>query len=95
MKDEVLIEKLDDIQKEVSTINVNLVRNTKDLEHHIEISTEDIKEMKEDLSNLKKDVEPFKKHMMVMSALLKIILTIGGIAAAIIGVIELVVKLKG
>lgn len=92
---EVLLEKLDNIEEKVSQIDKNLVRNTKDLEHHIENSEKELENLKSKVSKIEVDIEPFKKHMLVMSAFLKIITIIGGVAAAILGIIELVIKIKG
>ncbi len=69
-------EKLDKVEDKLSSIDVTLVKQAKDLEHHI--FRTDLAETNIEL--LRAEMQPVKKHVALMDATLKVI---GAIASVI------------
>jgi len=79
-----IITKLDKIENHLSSVDITLESQRKDLEHHIfrtDLSEENLEmlrnEFKETIKALKSELRPVKAHVAFMDAALKII---GGIA---------------
>jgi len=69
-------EKLDKVEDKLSSIDITLVKQAKDLEHHIYRT--DLAE--QNLEILRAEMQPVKKHVALMDATLKII---GAIASVV------------
>jgi len=82
-----LDEKLDKIHEKLSSIDVTLVKQNKDLEYHILRTTL----AEEHLKILESEIKPIQKHVTQISGVLKffgLLAVLGGIAKAVIEVAE-------
>lgn len=77
--------KVDIIEEKISSIDVTLAKQAKDLEHHI-YRTE-LAEQNLDL--IRQEMVPVKKHVALMDASLKIIGALSSAAMFILGVIKM------
>jgi hypothetical protein len=78
-------EKLDRIEDKISNIDVTLVKQAKDLEHHIYRT--DLAE--QNIEMLRKEIEPVKSHVSFVDATLKIIGILASIATFAMGVYKI------
>lgn len=77
--------KVDIIEEKISSIDVTLAKQAKDLEHHI-YRTE-LAEQNLDL--IRQEMVPVKKHVALMDASLKIIGALSSAAMFILGVVKM------
>lgn len=78
--------KVDLIEEKISSIDITLAKQAKDLEHHI-YRTE---LAEENLSLIRQEMVPVKKHVALMDASLKIIGAIASVVTFVLGVLKLV-----
>lgn len=78
-------EKLDRIEDKISNIDVTLVKQAKDLEHHIYRT--DLAE--QNIEILRKEMEPVKNHVSFVDASLKIIGVIASVATFGLGIYKI------
>jgi molecular chaperone DnaK (HSP70) len=77
--------KVDLIEEKISSIDVTLIKQAKDLEHHI-YRTE-LAEQNLDL--IRQEMVPVKKHVALMDASLKVIGALSSLAMFILGVAKM------
>lgn len=78
-------EKVDRIESKISSIDVTLAKQSKDLEHHIYRT--DLAETNIEL--LRNEIQPVKKHIAFMDASLKLIGALSSVFMFVMGVIKM------
>ena len=77
--------KIDDVEEKLSSIDVTLAKQAKDLEHHIYRT-----ELAEaNIEFLRAEMQPVKRHVALMDAGLKIIGALSSIAMFVMGVAKM------
>lgn len=77
--------KVDFIEEKISSIDITLAKQAKDLEHHIyrtELAEENI-------NIIRQEMQPVKKHVALMDAGLKVMGALSSVAMFILGVVKL------
>lgn len=78
--------KIDEVEEKLSSIDVTLAKQAKDLEHHIYRT-----ELAEaNIELLRTEIQPVKKHVAIMDAVFKIIGVLASVTTFIMGVIKLI-----
>jgi predicted nucleic acid-binding Zn-ribbon protein len=78
--------KIDEVEEKLSSIDVTLAKQAKDLEHHIYRT-----ELAEtNIELLRAEIQPVKKHVAIMDAVFKIIGVLASVTTFIMGVIKLI-----
>lgn len=78
--------KVDLIEEKISSIDITLAKQAKDLEYHI-YRTE---LAEENLSLIRQEMVPVKKHVALMDASLKVIGAIASVVTFVLGVLKLI-----
>jgi molecular chaperone DnaK (HSP70) len=76
--------KVDIIEEKISSIDVTLIKQAKDLEHHIyrtELAEQNLK-------LIRQEMVPVKKHVALMDASLKVIGAVASVVTFVIGIIK-------
>jgi hypothetical protein len=77
--------KIDEVEEKLSSIDVTLAKQAKDLEHHIYRT-----ELAEtNIELLRAEIQPVKKHVALMDAGLKVIGILASVATFIVGLIKI------
>jgi molecular chaperone DnaK (HSP70) len=76
--------KVDIIEEKISSIDVTLIKQAKDLEHHI-YRTE---LAEQNLELIRQEMVPVKKHVALMDASLKVIGAVASVVTFVIGIIK-------